>query len=65
MPEPTSHIDVPQCDNPSGLYCKACRAVRMSHCHDPMHCGGMQPMRAWEHDHTQHRALRKRGAPNG
>jgi hypothetical protein len=32
------------CDNPSGEWCKACRATGLSHCSDPVHCGGMQPM---------------------
>lgn len=29
------------------LRCADCRAVGMLHCHDPEHCGGMQPSHAW------------------
>jgi len=36
--------DRPISDNPSGMYCPSCRAVGLSHCSDPKHCGGMQPM---------------------
>lgn len=37
--------DAPVADNPSGLYCPACRAVGLSHCSSPEYCGGMKPMR--------------------
>lgn len=37
--------DAPLVDNPSGEYCPDCRAVGMSHCSDPVNCGGMRPMR--------------------
>lgn len=40
--------DIPVSDNPSGMYCKTCRSQGVSHCADPEHCGGMQPMRVPE-----------------
>jgi hypothetical protein len=40
--------EAPLCDNPSGMYCPACRAVGLSHCSDPEHCGEMRPMRHGE-----------------
>lgn len=36
--------DRPISDNPSGMYCPTRWAVGLSHCSDPEHCGGMQPM---------------------
>ena len=48
--EPWSYLankaaaDAPQSDNPSGLFCRACRSVGLRHCSDPEHCGGMEPM---------------------
>lgn len=35
----------PKADNPSGLYCPACRAEGMSHCSAPEWCGQMRRMR--------------------
>jgi hypothetical protein len=40
-PEP----DAPISDNPSGLYCPACREVGLRHCAHPDFCGEMRPMR--------------------
>lgn len=37
--------DAPESDNPSGLYCSACRAVGYSHCSEPEWCGGMHLMK--------------------
>lgn len=37
--------DAPISDNPSGLYCPACRERGLSHCASPEYCGGMRPMR--------------------
>jgi len=37
--------EIPFSDNPSGMYCPDCRLVGMSHCSDPINCGGMIPMR--------------------
>ncbi len=37
--------DAPLVDNPSGLYCPACRAAGLAHCSDVEYCGGMRPMR--------------------
>lgn len=37
--------DAPVVDNPSGLYCRACRACGLSHCSEPEYCGGLEPMR--------------------
>ena len=37
--------DAPISDNPSGMYCKACRETGLSHCMEVEHCGGMQRMR--------------------
>ena len=36
--------DAPESDNPSGMYCSACRAVGCSHCSEPEWCGGMRLM---------------------
>lgn len=38
--------DAPESDNPSALYCPACRAAGLSHCAHPEFCGGMRRMRA-------------------
>lgn len=40
-PKPDAKIK----DNPSGMYCRACRQAGMWHCSDPEHCGGMERMR--------------------
>jgi hypothetical protein len=40
-PEP----DAPISDNPSGLYCPACRAIGHSHCAWPEYCGSMERMK--------------------
>lgn len=37
--------DAPVCDNPSGLYCSACRAIGVYHCAWPEYCGAMRRMR--------------------
>ena len=37
--------DAPISDNPSGLYCPACRATGASHCAYPETCGGMRRMK--------------------
>ena len=37
--------DAPVSDNPSGLYCQACREVGAAHCASPEWCGGMRRMR--------------------
>jgi len=34
----------PASDDPSGLYCTACRACGLWHCASPEHCGEMRPM---------------------
>lgn len=34
----------PPIDNPSGLYCGACRAVGVWHCASPEYCGQMRHM---------------------
>ena len=31
-------------DNPSGLYCPACRQSGLAHCSEPEFCGGMRRM---------------------
>lgn len=53
--EPWSYLDgvkpkrdAPISDNPSGLWCRACRACGLSHCSEPEYCGGMEPMRPRE-----------------
>ena len=33
-------------DNPSGLYCPACRKTGLLHCAYPEECGGLRRMRA-------------------
>ncbi len=38
-------FDAPYEDNPSGLYCPACRSTGVSHCSDPEYCGGMRKMK--------------------
>jgi hypothetical protein len=38
--------DAPLSDNPSGMYCPACRATGVSHCANPEDCGGMRLMLA-------------------
>lgn len=43
-------IDAPIRDNPSGLYCPACRAVGLVHCAAPEWCGGMRRMRERDED---------------
>ena len=43
---------VPLCDNLSGDWCRDCRETGLSHCGDPEHCGGMQPMR--HHEKCRH-----------
>lgn len=40
--------DAPVSDNPSGLYCIACRQAGMAHCSEPEWCGGMRRMRKVE-----------------
>ena len=40
--------DAPIKDNPSGLYCKACRETGLAHCSEPDYCGQMKPMRDTE-----------------
>lgn len=42
----------PACDNPSGMWCKSCRGTGVSHCSDPVNCGGMKPMS--HHDGCRH-----------
>ena len=37
--------DAPVIDNPSGLYCRACRSAGFSHCAHPEYCGGMRKMK--------------------
>jgi len=37
--------DAPISDNPSGLYCDACRRCGMYHCSEPDYCGGLRRMR--------------------
>lgn len=37
--------DAPPSDNPSGMYCHACRETGMSHCGQPEYCGGMRLMK--------------------
>ena len=37
--------DAPISDNPSGLYCAACRECGMLHCCEVEYCGGMRRMR--------------------
>lgn len=37
--------DAPVSDNPSGLYCRDCRATGASHCSEPEYCGGMRRMK--------------------
>lgn len=37
--------DAPVSDNPSGLYCAACRAAGLAHCSWPEYCGGMRRMK--------------------
>lgn len=37
--------DAPVSDNPSGMYCAACRGCGLSHCSEPEYCGGMRLMR--------------------
>lgn len=34
------------------LRCAACRSVGMLHCHDPEHCGQMQPSHDWVPAHS-------------
>lgn len=46
--EADSASDAPVSDNPSGLYCPACRSVGMSHCSEVEHCGGMRRMKPKE-----------------
>jgi hypothetical protein len=41
--EPAS--DAPMSDNPSGLYCEACRSYGAAHCSEPEYCGGMRRMK--------------------
>ena len=36
--------DAPLSDNPSGLWCEACRAAGHAHCAYPEYCGGMRRM---------------------
>lgn len=36
--------NAPISDNPSDLYCPACRKVGMAHCSEPEYCGGMKRM---------------------
>lgn len=37
--------DAPVSDNPSGLYCPACRHAGMYHCAHPDECGNMRRMK--------------------
>lgn len=37
--------DALEVDNPSGLYCRACRFAGMIHCANPELCGGLEPMK--------------------
>lgn len=37
--------DAPYEDNPSGLYCGACRSTGLSHCSEPDYCGCMRRMK--------------------
>lgn len=37
--------DAPVADNPSGMYCPACRRAGMAHCSSPEWCGGMRLMK--------------------
>ena len=46
--------DAPVSDNPSGLYCAACRAVGSWHCAHPEYCGGMRKMKGGERGHPTH-----------
>ncbi len=41
-------IDAPISDNPSGLYCPACRSAGFSHCSSPEYCGNMRLMKPKE-----------------
>lgn len=46
-------VDTQLCDNPSGTWCRSCRATgMMMHCSDPINCGGMVPMA--HHDDCEH-----------
>ncbi len=51
MAEPFDYLekepaaDAPVSDNPSGMYCPACRATGASHCSEPDYCGGMRLMK--------------------
>lgn len=40
--------DAPISDNPSGMYCQACRDLGGAHCAHPEYCGGMRLMRKQE-----------------
>jgi hypothetical protein len=42
--ETEAAADAPLADNPSGLYCPACRAVGFYHCAWPEYCGAMRRM---------------------
>lgn len=37
--------DAPISDNPSGMYCPACRLCDAYHCGDVEYCGGMRLMK--------------------
>lgn len=37
--------DAPLSDNPSGLFCRACRAIGFYHCAYPEECGNMERMK--------------------
>lgn len=38
-------VDAPVSDNPSGMYCPACRDCGLRHCSQPEYCGGMRLMK--------------------
>jgi hypothetical protein len=40
--------DAPEKDNPSGLYCPACREQDVSHCGSPEYCGCMKKMKGYK-----------------
>lgn len=56
-PEPWSYLETtpaanaPASDNPSGLYCPACREAGMAHCSEPEWCGGMRMMKPHTDQH--------------
>ena len=55
--EASAADDAPVSDNPSGLYCPACRRSGASHCASPEYCGGMRRMKS--------KPLKIEGSSNG